>query len=211
MPQPVRLEVSVSIRLRDALDDPALLAAFGAGLRGAASSCEAMSGGRLHVSSSEIRRLTTADVLISAGGPEVVVAAAYVGFFGRLSGHAVLMLPATEARSLARIILDGLVDMTPPGSADIAMAGMSALERSALEEIGNVAISAVLSGLGDHFGETILPTVPAFAFDMAGAVLDAIVSEAADEDGTLLAARTRFSQDGRAAMGVLLIVPAPRP
>ena len=200
----------MSIILRDALDDPAMLAAFAGGLEGAASSCAVMSGGRLHVTSSEVRRLTLSDVLVSAGGPEVAVAAVYVGFSGRLSGHAVLMLPADEARSLARIVLDGLADGSPDDSS-IATAGMTALERSALEEVGNVAVSAVLSRLGDHLGESIHPTVPIFVYDMAGAVLDAIVSEAAGVDGMLLAARTRFSQDARDATGVLLVVPAAKP
>lgn len=200
----------MSIRLRDSLDDPALLAAFARGLQGAASSCEQMSGGRVHVSSSEVRRLTATDVLISAGGPEVAVAAVYVGFSGRLSGHAVLMLPADEARSLARIVLDGLTDSTTgsdDGSVSIATAGLTALERSALEEIANVAVSAVLARLGDHLGEVIHPAVPVFVYDMAGAVLDAIVSDAAGVDEMLFAARTRFSQDARDATGVLLVVP----
>ena len=85
---------------------------------------------------------------------------------------------------------------------------MTALERSALEEIANVAVSAVLSRLGDHLGEAIHPTVPVFVYDMAGAVLDAIVSVAAGADEMLFAARTRFAQDGRDATGVLLVVPA---
>jgi chemotaxis protein CheY-P-specific phosphatase CheC len=205
------LEVLVSIVLRDPLDDPALLAAFASGLEGAAASCEAMSGGRLHVSSSEIRRLTAADVLVSAGGAEVPVAAVYVGFSGRLSGHAVLMLPAGEGRSLAKIVLGGLTDGSDVGTASIETAGMTTLERSALEEIANVAVSAVLNRLGDHLGEAIHPQVPVFVHDMAGAVLDAIVSDAAGIDETLFAARTRFSQDAQDATGVLLVVPAAHP
>jgi chemotaxis protein CheC len=190
------------------LDDPALRAAFAAGLAKAAVSCAELSGGRLVVSTSEVRRLSADDVLISAGGPEVPVAAVYVGFTGLLNGHAVLMLPADEARSLARIVLDGLADDAPGEVPTLEMAGMTPLERSALEEIANIAVSAVLSGLGDHIGDAIHPSVPMFVYDMAGAVLDAIVSDVADRDEMLVAARTRFAQDGRDASGVLLVVPA---
>jgi chemotaxis protein CheC len=206
----------VSISLRDPLQDPALLAAFGEGLLLAATSCDQMSSGRLRVTSSEVRRLTVGDVLLSAGGAEVPVAAVYVGFSGRLDGHAVLMLPALEASSLARIVLDGLddgtggLDSTGDGSTTAADAGLTPLERSALEEVGNVAVSAVLSRLGDHLGEAIHPTVPIFVYDMAGAVLDAIVSEVAGAHENLLAARTTFSQDSRDATGVLLVIPAAR-
>ncbi len=202
----IRSEAFVTINLRDPLDDPALLEAFADGLDGAVASCEQMCGGRLRVSSSEVRRLSPTDVLISAGGPETAVVAVYVGFSGRLNGHAVLMLPADEARSLARIVLDGLADEGPE---DPATAGMTTLERSALEEVANVAVSAVLSRLGDHLGEVLHPTVPVFAHDMAGAILDAIVS-VADGDELILAARTRFSQDARDATGVLLVVPSSR-
>ena len=198
----------MSIVLRDPLDDPALLAAFVDGLEGAAASCGVMSGGRLRVTSTEVRKLSATDVLISAGGAEIAVAAVYVGFSGQLSGHAVLMLPAEEARSLARIVLDGLADAADDGSASVETGGLTALERSALEEVGNVAVSAVLNRLADHLGEAIHPTVPVYVYDMAGAVLDAIVSDVAGSDQMLFAARTRFSQDTRDATGVLLVLPA---
>lgn len=197
----------MSIILRDPLANPALLAAFADGLEDAASSCEAMSGGRLHVQTSEVRRLTTTDVLVSAGGPEVAVVAVYVGFSGSLSGHAILMLPVEDARKLARIVLGDLVDGTDDGSAGVR-ANLTDLERSALEEVGNVAVSAMLSRLGDHLGEAIHPAVPVSVHDMASAVLDAIVSDVVSPDEMVFAARTRFSQDARDATGVLLVVPA---
>jgi chemotaxis protein CheC len=187
------------------------MAAFAAGLRGAAARCAAMSGGRLHVASSEVRRLTPAEVLTSAGGgPEEAVVATYVGFSGRLDGHAVLLLAPGEARSLARILLDGLPDgvgLEPSGQAD---GGLTPLERSAIEEMGNIAVSGVLDPLGDHLGGTIDPTAPVFIHDMAGAVLDGIIGEGAGDDDLVFTARTTFSQDGRAATGVLLVVLAAR-
>ena len=205
----------MSISLRDPLDDPAVMAAFAGGVEDAATSCRDMSGGRVHVSSSEVRRLAASDVLISAGGPEVPVAAVYVGFVGGLSGHAVLMLPPADAQRLARIVLGGLADGEDGTAGDepasVADAGLTSLERSALEEVGNVAVSAILSRLGDHLGEPIHPTVPIFVYDMAGAVLDGIVSENAGADEMLFAARTRFAQDDRDATGVLLVIPARRP
>lgn len=205
----------MSISLRDLLDDPAVLAAFAGGVDDAAVSCLEMTGGRVRLTSSEIRRLSTTDVLVSAGGPEVPVAAIYVGFSGPLNGHAVLMLPPDDARSLARIVLDGLGQARSGAdwadTATIEAAGLTPLERSALEEVANVAVSAILSRLGDHIGGAIHPTVPIFVFDMAGAVLDGIISEVAGTEDMLFTARTRFAQDQRSATGVLLVIPARRP
>jgi chemotaxis protein CheY-P-specific phosphatase CheC len=115
------------------------------------------------------------------------------------------MLPPDEALGLARILLH---DQPAPDAGELDTAGMTALERSAVEEVANVAVSAVLNRLGDHLGEAIHPQVPVFVHDMAGAILDAIVSDVAAADETILAARTRFAQDGRGATGVLLVVPA---
>ena len=114
------------------------------------------------------------------------------------------MFPAGEALELARIVLAGLTPTPEDRTAD----PMTALEQSALEEIANVAVSAVLNQLGDHLGEAIHPHAPVFVFDMAGAMLDEIVSDAMGDDDTIFAARTKFSRDGREANGVLLVVPA---
>jgi chemotaxis protein CheC len=198
---------SVHLSASDVLGDPRLLAAFAAGLDAAAVSCDVMSEGRLIVSSTEVSRLTATDVLVSAGGPEVPVAAVYIGFSGQLSGHGVLMLPALEALTLARIVVGDLSPIEGDAPSELA-AGMTVLERSALEEVGNVAVSAVLNRLGDHLGVAIHPQVPVFVFDMAGAVLDAIVSAVARNDETIFAARTTFSQDGHDVTGVLLVVPS---
>jgi chemotaxis protein CheC len=167
-----------------------------------------MSEGRMVVGTAEVRQLTPDDVLTSAGGSEVLVAAVYVGFSGPISGHGVLMLPLTDARILADTVLAGLTaaDDGLPGFDDAG--DLIPLQRSALEELGNVAVSAVLIRLGDEIGEPIHPSVPAFVVDMAGAVLDAIVSDVAGRSDTILAARTTFSQDGRHAQGVLLVVPS---
>jgi chemotaxis protein CheY-P-specific phosphatase CheC len=191
--------------------DAGLLAAFEAGLAAAAAACESMSGGQLVVSSSEIGRLTLSEVLESAGGSEVAVVAIYVGFSGPLSGHGVLLLEPDEARSLALTILGELLDGTDEGLPNPDAGGLTPLQRSVVEEVGNVAISGVLSRLGDAVGEAIHPMVPVFVFDMAASVLDAVVSDVAGASDTILAARTMFSQDGRNATGVLLVVPSPRP
>ena len=195
--------------------DADLLAAFKAGLAAAAAACEAMSGGQLAVSSSEIGRLTLSEVLDSAGGPEVAVVAIYIGFSGPLSGHGVLLLEPDEARSLALTILGELPDGTDDGVANPDAGGLTPLQRSVVEEVGNVAISGVLSRLGDAVGDAvgdaIHPMVPVFVFDMAASLLDAVVSDVAGTGDTILAARTMFSQDRRSATGVLLVVPSPGP
>ena len=193
---------------RDPFLDPGLLGAFAEGLRDAAANCAAMSDGGLVFSSPDVRRLSMAEVIASAGGPDVPVAGMYVGFSGGLSGHGVLLLPTAAAKRLAAMVLGGLPDTS---AADPVDSDLTELERSALEEVANVAVSTVLSSLGDYLGEPIHPAVPVFLFDMAGAILDAIAADAAGTDDTVLTARTAFMRDGREATGVLLVVPRPAP
>lgn len=199
-------ERPVPTDVRDPFRDPALLAAFAMGLKAAATDCTTMSLGRMVVSSSEVRHLSPAEVVMSAGGPEVPVVAVYVGFSGSICGHGVLMLPVADAPHLASAVLDGLTNGVSTSTADGS--GLTALQRSAIEELANVAISSVLDRLGDQVGSQIHPTVPVFVFDMAGSVLDAIISDVIATDDLVLAARTTFSRDGRDVTGVLLVVPA---
>jgi hypothetical protein len=84
----------------DPLAGPGLLGAFVSGLEAAAESCATMSDHRLAVSSSEVRRLSASDVVVSAGGADSVVVAVYIGFDGALNGHGVLMVSADEAQGI---------------------------------------------------------------------------------------------------------------
>lgn len=179
---------------------------FGQAMTHAADALAAMSGRPIEVSAPQIRRCTAAEVLGMAGGPESVVVAVYVGITGPVEGHAFLLLAPTDARHFANLLLEDLcpVDDSPNGSLEL-----DELQMSALQEAGNVTISAFLNEMGQHLAEAVLPTPPQVVIEMSGAILDAVLIDLAASGDRLLAGRTTFTEGGRAIDGTILVLPRP--
>jgi chemotaxis protein CheC len=186
----------------------AVAAAFARAMRRAGDALGAMSGQIIEVQTPELRRCTAADVMDMAGGPEAVVLAVYVGISGPLSGHALLLFSPDNARRLARILLAGLLG---PGTLPIRPAAddlsYDELELSALCETGNITISSFLNEIALLLSEPVMPTPPQIMAEMAGAVLDAVLIDLMAEDDQVLAAKTTFSEGGRAIDGTLFVLP----
>jgi chemotaxis protein CheC len=186
----------------------AVAGTFGRAMKRAGEALGAMSGQVIEVETPLLRRCSAADILAMAGGPESVVLAVYVGIFGSLEGHSLLLFSPSDAHRLAKILLTGLL-----GPGELPMEDTDdpltydELELSALQEAGNVTISAFLNELGMHLHEPVQPTPPQVVVEMAGAVLDAVLLDLVSEADQVLAAQTTFSEGGRAIDGTLLVMP----
>lgn len=186
----------------------AVAGTFGRAMKRAGEALGAMSGQVIEVETPLLRRCSAADILAMAGGPESVVLAVYVGIFGSLEGHSLLLFSPSDAHRLAQILLTGLL-----GPGELPMEDTDdpltydELELSALQEAGNVTISAFLNELGMHLHEPVQPTPPQVVIEMAGAVLDAVLLDLVTEADQVLAAQTTFSEGGRAIDGTLLVMP----
>jgi len=130
-----------------------------------------------------------------AGGPEVVVAAIYLGIEGDIRGH--LMILFTSPSAL--LVVDMLME-DPPGTTR----SIDDLGASALAETGNVCGTAFLNALADRTGLTIVPTTPAVVIDMAGAILQSVVSELYLNGDEVLLVETSFNSD---IPGAFLLMP----
>ena len=181
---------------------------FGRAMKRAGEALGSMSGQIIEVQTPMLRRCTAADVLPMAGGPESVVLAVYVGIFGSLQGHALLLFSPADAHRLAQILLAGLLgpgELPMEATEDVLV--YDELELSALQEAGNVTISAFLNELGMHLHEPVQPTPPQVVIEMAGAVLDAVLLDLVSDADQVLAAKTTFSEGGRAIDGTLFVLP----
>jgi chemotaxis protein CheC len=181
---------------------------FSRAMKRAGEAMGSMSGQIIEVQTPILRRCTAAEVLAIAGGPDALVLAVYVGIKGSLSGHSLLLFSPRDAHRLAQILLAGLLG---PGELPMEESGdvlvFDELELSALQEAGNVTISAFLNELGMHLHEPVHPTPPQVLIEMAGAVLDAVLLDLCSEVDQVLAAKTTFSEGGLAIDGTLLVLP----
>ena len=183
---------------------------FSRAMKRAGEAMGSMSGQVIEVQTPMLRRCNAGDVLAMAGGADAIVLAVYVGITGSLKGHGLLIFSPADAHRLADILLAGLL-----GPGELPMDETTdplifdELELSALQESGNVTISAFLNELGMHLHEPVQPTPPQVVLEMAGAVMDAVLLDLVSEQDQVLAAKTQFSEGGRAIDGTLLILPRP--
>ena len=181
---------------------------FGRAMKRAGEALGSMSGQVIEVQTPMVQRCSASDVMVMAGGPESVVLAVYVGITGSLQGHALLLFSPADAHRLAQILLAGLLgpgELPMEESPDVL--AYDELELSALQEAGNVTISAFLNELGMHLHEPVMPTPPQVVIEMAGAVLDAVLLDLVSDADQVLAANTTFSEGGRAIDGSLFVLP----
>src|SRR5450759_396963 len=132
------------------------------------------------------------------GGPETPVAGVYLNIAGDCSGSILLLLEKESAESLAAL-------MVPHDLA--AGAEMGVVKRSALQETGSILSGAYLSALGQLTGLFFKPSVPGFAMDMAGAIIDYVLVDLGATEDQVLVVETDFMVSGIKILGHLILFP----
>ncbi len=166
----------------------------------AATALAQITGRPVDIDVPEIRLIPVADVPHALGGPEALVGAVFSRLLGDVEGS-VLFLATREA-------LLGLVDLLhsrPVGSTT----SLGAAEESVIAQTGFVLVTAYLTAIGRLADLTILPSRPAFAFDMSGAVLDSIAAEVGMKADTAILVKITFSTEEERVDAVVLYMPDP--
>jgi chemotaxis protein CheC len=79
--------------------------------------------------------------------------------------------------------------------------------QSALQELGNILTGSILNAMSSMTNLNIMPSVPAFAHDMLGAVLSAAILERGYFDDNILIIETRFFDEDSTVDGYLFLLP----
>lgn len=163
-----------------------LLSIVEKGLDDSSTALSSMTTGGIRLAHPKLQFLPLNVVPGIAGGLEKVVVGVYLGIEGDLNGH--LMLLFTEASG--RRVVDMLME-APPGTTQV----LDEIGVSALAETGNVCGSSFLNALSDRTGLRIVPTTPAVVVDMAGAILQSVVTELYLNGDEVLVVETGFNSD----------------
>lgn len=134
------------------------------------------------------------------GGPEAEVVGIYLLVGGDVGGHIMLMFPIAAAREMV-----GLLVGEGHGQTEF-----DELSLSALGEVGNIVGSAFLNHLGDYTGLTLQPSPPLVVVEMAGALLDTLLTEIMSQGKDIFIIDAAFFDQDRATSGLILITPDPR-
>lgn len=122
-----------------------------------------------------------------------------MGVAGQIGGQLILVFDDENATALVRSLLNR------PGA---CQNGWGPLERSALQETGNILSSAYLNAITRVTGRRLLPSPPHVVQDYGSSVVEnAIMTQAIDGDRVLLC-RTRFERLGQRVEWNMYFVPS---
>ena len=134
------------------------------------------------------------------GGPETLVVGVHVRLLGDVGGN---MLFLAE-RSSALALVD-LMHARPVGTAR----AFSADEEALVTHVASILMSAYLAAVGRLANVSLLPARPSSTLDMAGAIVEAVTSDAALRAEVALLLKTRFYDADTSVDAYLFFLPEP--
>ncbi len=175
----------------------------------AATVLSSMLGERVDMRVPTARLLPFPEVAGALGGEETLIAGVCLGVHGGAPGVILYALPIPAAtyvvgRLLGRERADGRPADDPAGGV-----ALDDMERSALEEVGNILTGSFLAALSDLTRLDLHPTVPALAIDMAGAIIDNVLGEVGRSGDVALFIETTFLTSVKEFHGQFFLIPDP--
>lgn len=167
------------------------------GAGNAATALAQMLGSKVDMKVPKVELLDFGQVGAVMGGEEQIMAGVYLAVEGDITGSIMFLLEENSAR----VLVSRLMGM--PFSPDAPFGDM---EKSALNEIGNIITGSYLSSLSSLTNLTILATVPDLSIDMAAAILSVPAIEFGAVGDKILLIQTAFSDDVE-LNGYFILVP----
>ncbi|CAM2893456.1 chemotaxis protein CheC [Paenibacillus sediminis] len=166
----------------------------------AATALSRLLGKPIDMAVPKVQMLPFEQIPDKVGGAEQVVLAVFFRVEGEAPGNLFfIMTPLAAKKLLHRLAgLDVIQDDT-----------FSEMEQSALAEIGNILAGSYLSSLADFTKLTMLPTVPALAMDMAGAILSYGLLQFGEMGDDALLIDTTFLEGHHEVEGQFFLIPDP--
>ena len=140
------------------------------------------------------------DVPDVVGGPDAMVAGVYLRVFGPAPSSILFLLPRDSAFFLVDMLM---------GREQGHTTSLNSMDESALMEIGNILAGAYLNALSHFTNLTLLPSIPALAMDMAGAILSVILSQLGQMGDHALVIETEFTTEFDGVKGHFFLIPDP--
>jgi len=133
------------------------------------------------------------------GGPENVIVGIMVAISGNIQGMMMYLMELEAAHSMAEAVLG------TPHQGDLV--NFSEMERSVVEELGNIMVSSYLGSLAGLTNTQIKPSVPFFSVDMANAILSVPAIEFGKMADKILFIESQISVENVNSSGCFVLVP----
>lgn len=168
----------------------------------AATALAQMINSKIDMSVPNVRILPFADVSDLIGGADMHVVGIYLNVTGPAPASILFILPMEQARILINMLLGQPKDAGRNQE-------FNDMQMSAMMELGNILSATYLNALSMFTQISFIPSVPALGMDMAGAILNAILSQFGEVADHVLVLETDFKQHGQDVMGYFFLLPEP--
>jgi chemotaxis protein CheC len=175
-------------------------AIFGGGVNNALIGLSQMAGQEIKIADMNVKKVLVKDIPGLFGGAEALIIAVYLEISGQSNGHMVVVYEPQVAFDLVDLLL---------GQACGTTKELSDMEKSTLGEMGNIMGSFFLNYISDSTGNRFQPSPPAVMMDMAGAVLDAALSNVLARCDSTYIVETAFGTNDRQVSGTFMVIPDP--
>lgn len=171
------------------------------GIENASKGFSGMLGKELHVKSSTATLVKLIDISKMLGGPEDETVAIYLKTEGGIAGQMMLAMPFEKAMGLVDMIMGEPVGTTTT---------LGQMEKSALQELGNITGTYFLNYVSDNTGSSVRPSPPAVMVDMCAAILDIVIATAGLENEEVLMFNADFVQGELSTEIQFWVIPDPK-
>lgn len=146
----------------------------------------------------QVKLLSFAELAEIIGGAETLVAGIFLNLEGDIDGSMLFVLERNDAK----MMVQQLTGFGEPGETEF-----TDLDKSALQEVGNIISGAYLSAISSMTNMTISVSVPSLAFDMAGAILSVPAIEFGKMGDTALLIESQFKDLDVDISGYFILIP----
>lgn len=134
---------------------------------------------------------------------EETIIAIFLKISSEIPAYALLLLTQKSAFSLADILLQQ--------KSDISKTELTDMEKSALEEVGNITMCAFFDSVAELLHIPIIPSPPALAYDMPSAVMDYVLIQIGAIADKIFVFDTVVEDEKEGAFGIsLFLIPEPQ-
>ena len=146
-----------------------------------------MIGSKIDMRVPQVKLLNFNELGTMIGGEEQIMVGVFLGVEGDVTGSMLFLLELQSAKHLINKVMMGMGDPDSPELND--------MERSAMQEVGNIITGAYLNSLAMITNLCIYPSPPALTVDMAGAILSVPAIEFGIYGDKILMIQSQFFDD----------------
>ena len=134
------------------------------------------------------------------GGPDTIVVGVFLRVYGKAPGNILFLMPQKSAFYLVDTLM---------GREHGTTKQLDFMDESALMEIGNILSGAYLNAFFNFTHISMLPSIPALAMDMAGAILNIVLVQLGQMGDQAMVIETEFLAEDDGISGHFFLVPDP--